>query len=256
MTAILGFHCLQERLTRSPGRRPPGSTGQRRNVLNSMASQPQAASWLADNGPQELELLFRAIVFHPSVPILLADNDRHYRDASVGASKLLGLPREKIIGRSLDDFAEPDFKPVISERWRAFLENGEQEGTLQLVGPDGGPREVEYTAKGNVLPVRHLLVLHDKTNVPAWVQDYALFLLDADGQVVAWYRGCGTNLRLQERRGRGPAHLAPLSRRRHTPRQAGRRIEEGRRRGPRRGRKAGTQKRTGRDSGPTSSPWL
>jgi formate hydrogenlyase transcriptional activator len=68
-------------------------------------------------------------------------------------------------------------------------------------------KEPEYSAKGNVLPVRHLLVLHDKTtttprggpvemdkdpfksSVPAWVQDYALFLLDVDGQVVAWYAG-------------------------------------------------------------------
>ena len=105
--------------------------------MNSTASVPQATRWLAENGPKELELLFRAIVFHPSAPILLADNDRHYREASVGASKLLGLPREKIIGRSLDDFAVPGIKPVISERWRAFLEEGEQVGTLQLLGPDG-----------------------------------------------------------------------------------------------------------------------
>ncbi len=28
-----------------------------------------------------------------------------------------------------------------------------------------------------------------KSHVPAWVQDYALFLLDVDGQVVAWYAG-------------------------------------------------------------------
>ena len=171
-----------------------------------MPSQSDSARWLAENGPKELEQLFRAIVFHPSAPILLADNDRHYRDASVGASKLLGLPREKIIGRSLDDFAAPSFKPVISERWRSFLEEGEQEGTLQIVGPDGGPREVEYLAKGNVLPVRNLLVLRDKTanapgangqaakdpatsGVPAWVQDYALFLLDVDGRVAAWYAG-------------------------------------------------------------------
>jgi len=172
-----------------------------------MASQPQAAGWLTENGPKELELLFRAIVFHPSVPLLLADNDRQSHEASIGASKLLGIPREKIIGRSLDDFAEPSFKPVISERWRTFLEKGEQQGTLKLVGPDGDPRDVEYIAKGNVLPVRHLVVLRDKTtaipgpnlaeadkdssksDVPAWVQDYALFLLDVDGAVVAWYAG-------------------------------------------------------------------
>jgi len=175
--------------------------------MSSAASQPESNRWLSENGPKELELLFRTIVFQPSAPILLTDNDRHHLEASVGASKLLGLPREKIIDRSLDDFGEPSLKPVISERWRAFLEEGEQEGTLQLMGTDGRLRDVEYIAKGNVLPVRHLLVLRDKTPpapggghdetdegpaenaVPAWVQDYALSLLDVDGQIVAWYAG-------------------------------------------------------------------
>jgi len=170
-------------------------------VLNSTASQPVAIRWLTENGPKELELLLRAVIFHPSTPILIADNDRRYQEASVGASKLLGLPREKIIGRSLDEFAVPEIRPVISERWRKFLEEGEQVGTLQLLGPDGAPRDVEYVAKGNVLPVRHLLALRDKTSeatpdadpaqnsIPSWVQDFALSLLDADGQIVAWYGG-------------------------------------------------------------------
>ncbi len=157
--------------------------------MNSMASQPKTDRWLFENGPKELEQLFRAIVFHPSTPILLANDEGHYQEASSGATKLLGVKREEILGRSLDDFAAPDVKPEISERWRAFLKTGEQEGTLKLVGPDGHPREIEYTAKGNVLPVRHLLVFHDKTNVPAWVQDYALLLMHADGRVAAWYAG-------------------------------------------------------------------
>ena len=67
------------------------------------------------------------------------------------------------IGRKLDDFADPNFKPQISELCRSFLGESEQEGILRLGGPDGTVWDVEYSAKGNVLPVRHLLVLHHKT---------------------------------------------------------------------------------------------
>ena len=172
-------------------------------AVQSAAAPPPTPRWLVENGPKELEQLFRAILYYPSEPILIADDDRQYLDASPGAGKLLGISRDEIIGRRIDDFAEPSFRPQIEELWREFLERGEQEGTFRLLGPDGGVREVAYTAKGNVLPVRHLLVLHDKTKkkcaagsvgadgdqVPTWVQDYALFLLDADGLVVSWYSG-------------------------------------------------------------------
>jgi formate hydrogenlyase transcriptional activator len=166
-----------------------------------MVSQRQAPTWLLKNGPKEIELLFRAMVFHPSVPILLVDDDRYCLDASVGASRLLGAPRGTIIGRTVDDFAESSHKPVMRERWGAFLEEGEQEGKLRLIAPHGVPRDVEYSAKANVLPVRHLLVLHDKAGdeetykdkprheVASWVHDYALFLLDTDGHIVTWYAG-------------------------------------------------------------------
>ncbi len=167
----------------------------RKSALPATASQAQPSNWLLKNGPRELELLFRAIIYQPSASIVITDDDRRYRDASSGASRLLGLPREKIIGKSLDDFAAPAVKPIIPERWQAFLKEGEQAGSLQLLNSDGAPREVEYIAKSNVLPARNLLVLRDKTNpaepdgVPSWVRDYALFLLDADGRIVAWYEG-------------------------------------------------------------------
>jgi PAS domain S-box-containing protein len=171
--------------------------------LSFATSALQTNNWLVENGPRELELLLRAIVFQPSTPVLVADNDRNYRDASVGASMLLGLPREGIIGRRLDDFAEPSLKPVIPELWQDFLKEGEKVGTLRLKGADGATREVEYTAKSNVLPVRHVLVLRDTATAshsgadegsagddpPAWVQDFALFLIGADYRIAAWYSG-------------------------------------------------------------------
>jgi len=160
--------------------------------MPSAASQTQASNWLLENGPNELERLFHAIVYHPSAPILIADDEGNYHDASTGAGKLLGIPREQIIGSSLEDLVEPATKPLVSELWRAFLRKGEQPGTLQLRGEK--PLEVEYSVKGNILPVRHLVMLREagaqeSGEIPAWVKDYALFLLDPDGEICAWYAG-------------------------------------------------------------------
>ena len=99
--------------------------------MHSAASQPPTGRWLLNNGLKQLELLFRAIVYQPAEPILIADNDRNYQDASCGAAKLFGLPRGKIIGRRIDDFAEPSFRPDIGHLWRTFLERGEQQGTFR-----------------------------------------------------------------------------------------------------------------------------
>ena len=191
--------------------------------MTSEVSSALAAEWLLENGPRELELLFRAIVYHPSVPILIADDERNSQDASTGAGNLLGLSRDMIIGRRLDDFADPVFKPQISEMWRSLLGQGEHAGTLRLASPDGAVREVEYSAKGNVLPVRHLLVLRNKAasahaehldeaaedRVPPWVQDYALFLMDPDARIVAWYSGAARIYGYAEDEAIG-AHLSTL----------------------------------------------
>jgi formate hydrogenlyase transcriptional activator len=159
---------------------------------------PATTSWLEENGPKELELLFRAIVYHPSAPILVTDDSGNSLEASVGVGKLLGLPREKVIGRPVADFIPPALKPEVSELWRALQDHEEHHGTLRLVGADAELREVAYIAKRNVLPVRNVLILQpritDKTvdeadPVPSWVKDYALYLMDPAGVVVAWYSG-------------------------------------------------------------------
>ena len=165
----------------------------RPHVFNGSAGLPRTARHC-------FSLLFRAVVFRPTTPILIADNEGRYHDASVGAGRILGVPTDKIIGRRIDDFAQPAFKPNISGLWRSFLADGQQQGKLPLVRADGSVREVEYTAKRNVLPKHHVLVLRDKTppaedarpneqGIPGWAQDYALYLVDIEGRIAAWYSG-------------------------------------------------------------------
>ena len=214
--------------------------------MYSAASRIQRKRRLTENGPAQLQLLFRAVVFRPTTPILIADNEGRYHDASVGAGRILGVPTDKIIGRRIDDFAQPAFKPNISGLWRSFLADGQQQGKLPLVRADGSVREVEYTAKRNVLPKHHVLVLRDKTppaedarpneqGIPAWAQDYALYLLDIEGRIAAWYSGAVRIYGYPERRSSWSTGLHSLSQRRGASVGGGVRANGGRRSCGRRG---------------------
>src|SRR5882724_9729656 len=102
-------------------RPPTKSTGKESFMpaakLSTRVERSGESGWLLQKGPRELECLFRAIICHPAASILVADDDRNNRDASVGAGRLLGLPREKLIGRRLDDFAAPGFQSEIDDLW-------------------------------------------------------------------------------------------------------------------------------------------
>ncbi len=167
-------------------------------VLTHPAPLGSISPWLLENGPKELESLLRAIVFHPSSAVLIADDERNYRDASIGASRFLGVQRHKIMGRRFDEFAAVSTVGALSEDWQEFLKKGSQFGTLQLLGPNGSEREVEYSARMNVLPIRHLLLLREKLassgikqteTAQLWAQDYALLLLDSHRRIAAFYAG-------------------------------------------------------------------
>ena len=186
-------------------------------MIVSAATEVSTNRWLAENGATALESLLRTIVFHPSVSLLVTNDERVSLDASVGAGKLLGLPRERIIGRRLDDFAESDFRQAIAEDWEAFLQKREHTGRFRLRSADGTTVEVEYTAKADVLPARHLLLIHDSLKSGEWrrnstaarVQDFALLLLDTDGQIVSWHAGAERTYQYNQREAVG-RHLSVL----------------------------------------------
>lgn len=91
-------------------------------------------------------------------PMLIADDQRRWVTGNSAACELLGIPREEIPWRTMDEFTSPGERKRLEEQWAAFLASGGAEGWYQLYVPDRGPIPVEFSATANVLPARHLSV--------------------------------------------------------------------------------------------------
>lgn len=158
------------------------------------APQFPISAWLEKHGPAQLEELLREIVFHVSLPVLIADQAGHCKDASVGIARLLQTSRRTMLGRPLGAFATPvddESNPI------PLPPRADEEGRTRLTLATGTELDVEYLVKTEVLPERHLLVLRDNSSAggeeklarPPWVPDYALSVLRTDGRIALWYAG-------------------------------------------------------------------
>jgi formate hydrogenlyase transcriptional activator len=128
--------------------------------MYSAASEEETSSWLVNEGSKELELLLWAVLSHQADPVLIADDSGRCVEASAGAGKLLGISTRKMVGESVESLLQPN--------------------------------NLQHSAAKEVLPGRHLLVLHDDSgqkNATADVQDYAFLSLDSESRIVAWHAG-------------------------------------------------------------------
>lgn len=91
-------------------------------------------------------------------PMLIADDQRRWVTGNDAACELLGVQREEIPWRRMDDFTPPEERPRLEQQWEAFLASGAAEGWYELYVPDRGPVPMEFSATANVLPARHLSV--------------------------------------------------------------------------------------------------
>src|SRR3954469_17229920 len=108
---------------------------------------------------QELRALFDSALD----AMLIADDFGNYVEANPAACELFGLSKEELRKSKVADFVEPGREPEVMQAWREFLEQGEQKGVFRLYRRDGTIRELEFTAKANILPGRHLSILRDVT---------------------------------------------------------------------------------------------
>jgi PAS domain S-box-containing protein len=93
--------------------------------------------------------------------LLITDDWAQLIDANPAACELFGVTRDALVGRSLADFAAPNF--AVEKEWRALIAAGSAKGELPLWRPDGTQRELEFSATANISPGRHLSVLRDVT---------------------------------------------------------------------------------------------
>lgn len=100
-------------------------------------------------------------------PMLIADDQRRWVTGNSASCELLGIGREEIPWRTMDDFTPPKERKLLEERWAAFLSAGGAEGWYQLYVPDRGSVPVEFSATANVLPARHLSVFIPAIGVSA-----------------------------------------------------------------------------------------
>lgn len=123
------------------------------------AAQDITERKLAELTLQESESKFRAVFNSALDAIAIADDDGRYIDANSSACELFGVSKEELLGSSIADFAEPELD--FTQAWQTFREQGQLSGEFRLYRPDGIVREVEYAARTDFLPHRHLSILRD-----------------------------------------------------------------------------------------------
>ena len=112
---------------------------------------------------EERERRFRAVFDHALEAMLIIDDDRRLRHANAAAARLLGRSIEELLSLRVDELTAPELRSLARERFQAFKRAGQLSGEQVLIRPDGHERHVEYSATADILPGRHLTVLHDVT---------------------------------------------------------------------------------------------
>lgn len=100
------------------------------------------------------------------VPMLVADNDRRYLAANRAACLLLRLRQDEVLKLRIDDLTPPENREHMDQLWAAFLRDGTQSGTFELLMPDGPRMRVDYSATAEIAAGRHLSILLIPRAVP------------------------------------------------------------------------------------------
>jgi two-component system cell cycle sensor histidine kinase/response regulator CckA len=110
---------------------------------------------------EDNERLFRTLFAESLLAKIVLDDGGTIVDCNAAYAELVGLTREEIVGQPMA--AVPASPELAAELWGRLQSEGELRTQLEFIRTDGRRREVDVTAKKDVLPGRHLAVISDLT---------------------------------------------------------------------------------------------
>ncbi len=102
---------------------------------------------------------WHALFTHALDAIFIIDENCVCVDANPAACKLCQLPKEQLLGLTMEQLADPSLN--VHSMWCRFIEQGQLTGEWLLRRQDGTVCETEFAAVANFLPGRHLSILRD-----------------------------------------------------------------------------------------------
>lgn len=104
---------------------------------------------------------FQSVFENALEGILILDDDAICLEANPAAEQLFGLQRRKLIGCSIKRMYKD--QNHFRSSWQQLLSNKFYRGEAELLPAQGPPIFVEFSAKADCLPGRHVMILHDVT---------------------------------------------------------------------------------------------
>jgi PAS domain S-box-containing protein len=117
----------------------------------------------AEDAMRRSEARFKAVFENALHGIALISEDQIYLDANPAMCRLLGLPREGIVGKHASVFMPADRKDEAAAVSRALEANGAWRGNFPLLRADGRVLQLDWSVSHHSLPGVRLAIVTDVT---------------------------------------------------------------------------------------------
>ncbi len=122
----------------------------------------------AEDEMRKSEAKFKAIFDQALTGILLVSKDLVYLEVNPAMCRLLGRPREEIIGRHHSSFVPASYEHDTVAIAREVEERGSWRGTFPLIRADGKHVELEWSIASHSIPGVRLAIVNDVTDRKAY----------------------------------------------------------------------------------------